>query len=66
MDKILNQKNWDELIIRLRIDFPQLTDEDIKHEEGTEEKMLRMIEYKVGKTKDEMRLIIASFSLFSP
>lgn len=66
MDKILNQQNWDELIAKLRINFPQLTDNDVIYEEGKEEKMLRMIEYKIGKTKEEMQEIIVGYSMFIP
>jgi hypothetical protein len=58
MDLILNQINWDELKTKLRKKYPQLTDADLQHKEGMED-MLRMVEYKLGKTKLEMREIIA-------
>jgi hypothetical protein len=65
MDVVLNQKNWSELKSKLRNEYPQLTDADLQHEEGMEENMLRMVEYKLKKTKEEMREIIAGYSLFS-
>ena len=64
MNLFINKKNWKDLKIRLREKYPQLTDEDMKHEPGMEENMLRMVEYKLGKTKEEMREIIIGFSLF--
>jgi len=64
MSLFINKKNWNELKIILREKYPQLTDEDMKHEPGMEDTMLRMVEYKLGKTKEEMRDIIIGFSLF--
>jgi uncharacterized protein YqjF (DUF2071 family) len=65
MDVVLNQGNWEVLKEKLRKEYPQLTETDLQHEEGMEENMLRMVEYKLQKTKDEMRDIIAGYSLFS-
>ncbi len=65
MDRILNQGNWDELKNKLRKEYPQLTEEDLQNDEGLEENMLRMVEYKLQKTKDEMREIIAGYGKFS-
>ena len=58
MDLILNLGNWDELKTKLRNKYPQLTDADLYYQEGNEEKMLRMVEYKLKKTRNEMRDII--------
>jgi uncharacterized protein YjbJ (UPF0337 family) len=66
MDIIINQGNWDQLKTKLREKYPQLTDADMHHDEGKEESMLRMVEYKLQKTKEEMREIIAEYGLFSP
>ena len=65
MDVILNQGNWAELKSKLQKEYPQLVETDFEHEEGMEENMLRMVEYKLQKTKEEMRDIIAGYSLFS-
>jgi hypothetical protein len=50
---------WNELKTKLKIKYPQLTDTDFQHREGKEESMLRMIEYKLRKSKEQMREIIA-------
>jgi hypothetical protein len=65
MELIMLQKNWDELIIKLRKKYPQLTDADLQHNVGKEESMLRMIEYKLSKTKLEMQEIIAGIGYSS-
>ena len=65
MDVVLNQGNWELLKNKLRKEYPQLTETDLQHKEGNEESMLRMVEYKLKKTKEEMREIIAGYSLFS-
>ena len=65
MNVILNQGNWEELRSKLRKEYPQLTETDLQYKEGLEENMLRMVEYKLRKTKEEMREIIAGYSLFS-
>lgn len=65
MNVILNQGNWDELKRKLKKEYPQLTDADLQHQEGKEESMLRMVEYKLKMTKEELKGKIASYSLFS-
>jgi len=49
----------DELKNKLRNKFPQLTETDLSSTEGNENKMMRMVEYKLGKTKKEMKKIMA-------
>jgi hypothetical protein len=58
MELIINHGNWDDLKSRLKNKYPQLTDTDLQNEEGMEEDMLRMVEYKLRKTKKEMKEII--------
>lgn len=65
MNVILNPGNWNELKRKLKMEYPQLTETDLQHEDGLEEDMLRMVEYKLKKTKEEMKEIIAGYSLFS-
>jgi hypothetical protein len=64
MELVLNTGNWNELKKKLRQEYPQLTESDMDHPEGKEEDMLRMVEYKLQKTKEEMREIIAGYSQF--
>ncbi len=40
--------------------FPFISDEDLNFHEGKEVEMIEMLGYKLGKTKDEMRLIVDS------
>ncbi len=58
MDSKLNQSNLNELKSKLRKKFPQLTETDLQNKEGAEESMLRMVEYKLRKTKQQMQEII--------
>lgn len=45
---------------KLKAKFPELTDTDLQYPEAEEEDMLRMVEYKLRKTKVQMKGIIAS------
>ena len=56
----LNTEYWNELKTKLRKKYPQLTDIDFQHREGKEESMLRMIEYKLRKSKEQMKEIITN------
>ncbi len=60
-----NHNNWNELKVKLKDKYPELTDKDLHYKAGNEEGMLRMIEYKLMKTKEEMRNIITDIG-FSP
>ncbi|MBK6966400.1 MAG: general stress protein CsbD [Bacteroidales bacterium] len=59
MELHLHKRNLEEFKIRMRKRFPQLTELDLQHEEGKEERMLRMIAYKLHKTKRELQAIIS-------
>jgi hypothetical protein len=43
---------------RLKKKFPQLTEADLSTETCNEKDMFRMVEYKLGKTKQELQVII--------
>ena len=64
MALILNRGNWAELKLKLKKEYPQLTESDLQHKEGKEENMLAMVEYKLRKTKSELRSIIAGMGYF--
>lgn len=49
---------WDELKIKLKRKYPQLQSWDFQHRNGEEEGMMRIIEYKLRRSKEEMRKII--------
>ena len=55
----IDEEYWNELKTKLRKKYPQLEDIDFQHREGKEESMLRMIEYKLRKSKEQMKEIIA-------
>lgn len=57
--------SWEQLKNKLKMEYPQLTETDLEYKENKEEDMLRMIEYKLGKTREEMREIINAYTLMS-
>ncbi len=52
--------NWNEQKGKLKQKFAVLTDNDLMFAEGKKDEMLGRIQLKLGKTKDELRSIIAS------
>jgi hypothetical protein len=57
--------SWEQLTNKLRKEYPQLTEKDLEYKESEEEEMLRMIEYKLGKTREEMRELINEYTMMS-
>lgn len=51
--------NWNELKGKLKQQFADLTDDDLLYDEGKEDEMYGKLQQKLGKTKDEVRKIIA-------
>jgi hypothetical protein len=49
---------WNDLKLKLKQKYPLLTNADLLWRHGTEEDLLRMIAYKLGKTKKELQEII--------
>jgi uncharacterized protein YjbJ (UPF0337 family) len=52
--------NWNEQKGKLKQKFATLTDNDLMFEEGKKDEMLGRLQIKLGKTKEQMRAIIAS------
>jgi len=52
-------KNWSELKGDLKIKIADLTDNDKTCADGKKEEMIRKLEIKLGKTKEELREIIS-------
>ncbi len=50
---------WDELKGKLRQRFAMLTDSDVEFAKGKEEELLGRLETRLGKTKEQVREIIA-------
>ena len=61
MDKEFDFIYWDDLKYKLRQEYPQLTNADLLWRNGTEEDLLRMIAFKLGKTKRELQAVIENF-----
>ncbi len=51
--------NWNEQKGKLRQKFAALTDNDLMFAEGKKDEMLGRLQKKLGKTKEELRAIIA-------
>lgn len=52
--------NWNETKGKLKQKFAMLTDSDVLFAEGKQDEMLGRLQVKLGKTKDELRAIIAA------
>lgn len=52
--------NWNETKGKLKQKFALLTDNDLLFDEGKKDEMLGKIQIKLGKTKEELRAILAS------
>jgi uncharacterized protein YjbJ (UPF0337 family) len=46
--------NWNELKGKMKQQYAQLTDDDLKYEEGKDDELVGRIQQKIGKTKDEV------------
>ena len=51
----LFEKNWPQYRERLRQQYPQLSDEDLRYDPGKEEELLLRLQQKLNKTKHEIR-----------
>lgn len=55
--------NWKEQSKELQNKFPQLTDADLKHEPGKENDLLKRVETRLNKSRDEVVNIIRKAAL---
>lgn len=55
MNKLEFRGNWNELKGKLKKQYAQLTDDDLKYEEGREDELLGKLQKKLGKTDREVR-----------
>lgn len=49
---------WNEKKEKLRLKYPDITEEDLSYYRGKEKEMIEMLGYKLGKTIEEMRNIL--------
>lgn len=59
MNTLSLKGSWNEISGKLKQQFANLTDDDLLFEEGKEEELLGKLQIKLGKTKDELREMIA-------
>jgi uncharacterized protein YjbJ (UPF0337 family) len=55
MDNLFVKGSWNELKGKLKQAFGDLTDDDLKYEEGREDELVGRLQKKTGKTKDDLR-----------
>lgn len=60
MDRLRFKGEWNEVKGRLKQKYAQLTDDDLKYDEGREDELLGKMQKALGKGKDEVREIINS------
>jgi uncharacterized protein YjbJ (UPF0337 family) len=54
MDKLEIKGNWNKWKGKVKQAYSNLTDDDLKYEEGKDEELLGRLQEKTGKTKDEV------------
>ncbi len=59
MNKLNIKGNWNEVAGKLKQQFANLTDNDLLFKEGKEEELLGRLQKKLGKSKEEIRNLLA-------
>ena len=59
METLTMKGNWKELAGKLKQQFANLTDDDVLYIKGKEEELLGRLQQKLGKTKEDLRKLIA-------
>lgn len=54
MDRLEIKGNWNELKGKMKQAHGDLTDDDLRYEEGKDDELLGRLQKKLGKTKDEV------------
>lgn len=57
-------RSWREQKIMLKRRFPILNDDDFEIEEGNKESMMKRLEAKLNKTRDELEALFAELQLY--
>jgi uncharacterized protein YjbJ (UPF0337 family) len=60
MDNLIVKGTWNTVKGKLKQAYGNLTDNDLKYEEGKEDELLGILQKKTGKTKDELKSWIKS------
>ena len=59
MNTFTMKGNWNEIAGKLKQQYANLTDDDLLFKQGKEEELLGRLQQKLGKTKEELRKLIA-------
>jgi uncharacterized protein YjbJ (UPF0337 family) len=59
MNTFIIKGDWNEIAGKLKQQYANLTDDDLLFKEGKEEELLGRLQQKLGKTKDDLRKLIA-------
>jgi uncharacterized protein YjbJ (UPF0337 family) len=54
MDRLEFKGNWNEIKGKAKQQYGDLTDDDLKYEEGKEDEMVGRLQKKLGKTRDDV------------
>ena len=54
MDKLELKGRWNEWKGKIKQEYADWTDDDLKYEEGQEDELLGRLQQKLGKTKDDV------------
>ena len=63
MDKLELKGSWNVLKGKLKQSYANLTDDDLKYEEGKEDELLGRIQRKTGQTREQLTKWVKSNSL---
>ena len=55
MDNLIVKGTWNTVKGKLKQAYGDLTDDDLKYEEGKDDELLGRLQQKTGKTKDDLR-----------
>ena len=55
MDNLIVKGTWNTVKGKLKQAYGNLTDDDLKYEEGKEDELLGRLQQKTGKTKDDLK-----------
>lgn len=58
MNTLQMKGNWNVIKGRLKQKFADLTDNDLRYEEGREDELLGRIQQRTGKTKEEVERVL--------
>jgi uncharacterized protein YjbJ (UPF0337 family) len=65
MDNLIVKGTWNTVKGKLKQAYGNLTDDDLKYEEGKDDELLGRLQQKTGKTKDDLRKWFKSNTLSS-